>query len=127
MAIAMTKYARITYFLLVGFSFALLCMLISPLLGITAAENLAPAGVALWVGWSLNDKTRRLDLSKTSYLALCVVYLIAANTLAVLLQGTLNANNEKRGYYLLLLIAIAYVFSWVAIETNKRKPTTRSN
>lgn len=117
----LTKYVRIIYFLLVGFLFALLCMLISPVLGITAGENLAPAGVALWIGWSLNDKTRRLYLSKTSYITLCVVYLIAATTLRTILMPS-YAINERGGYYFLLLIPIAYLFSWVAIKTNKQKP-----
>ena len=124
----MTKYVRIAYFLLVGFAFIIILMLISRgLMGIIAAENLATAGLALWIGWSLNDKMRRLAVSKKSYLALCIIYLIIANTLAVLLPVTSNANNEKRGYYLLLLIVIAYVFSWVATKMNKQKPTTDIN
>jgi len=121
---AMTKYERITYFLLVGVAFSFFCMLISAVLGINAAETLPIAGIALWIGWSLNDKMRRLEVSKTSYLALCVVYLISATTLgAILMPVVSNAKNETRGYYFILLIVIAYIFSWTAIKTIKQKPT----
>ena len=120
---AMTKYARIAYFLLVGFAFIIPLMLISSVMGVIAAETLATAGLALGIGWSLNNKTRRLGVAKNSYVALCIVYLIVANALAILLPVTSNANNENRGYYFLLLVVVAYVFSRGAIKMNKEKPT----
>lgn len=127
MATAMTKYKRIAYFLLAGIPFVFLLGFISHAMGVKAAESLATAGLALWIGWSLNDKTRRLAVSKNSYLALCIVYLIVANTLAILLPSPSYASDENRGYFLLSLIVIAYVFSWVAIKMNNQKLTENSN
>lgn len=127
---AMTNYERTKYFFLAGISFVFLFFILASrgLAGI-AAENLATAAFALGLGWSLNNKTRRLALSRFSYITLCVVYLFVANTLAVFrtsMPFPSNASDEKGAYYLLLLTVIAYVFTWVAIKTNKQKPNGSS-
>lgn len=116
---SMSAYARIGYFLLLGIVTILIFMLISLTLGALVAENLAQAGVALWIGWILNSKTRRLSLSKPSYLILCAAYLIVVNTLAPI-NGS-STFRENPGYFLLLMIVIAYTFTWIAIKTNKDK------
>ena len=107
--------------MLVGVTLVTFCMLVSAPLGVTAGETLATAGIALWIGWSFNNKTSRLNMSKPSYLALCVVYVITSTILGVpiILGGT--PKNETRAYYFIALVVIAYVFSLVAIKTNKQK------
>jgi hypothetical protein len=136
MATAMTKYKRIAYFLLAYIPFIILIdMFVSPGLRSIVMENLGGAWVALWIGWSLNDKARRLAVSQNSYLALCIVYLIVVSTLAILMPvvfsvlspNSSNASDQIRGFYALLLVAIAYAFSWVAIKMNNQKLTENSN
>ena len=139
---AMTEKQRIMYFLLIGFAFPILGIPIVSLflsgnverifmgLGGIVAENWFTAGFAFAAGWTLNDKTKRLAVSKSSYIALCATYFLVANILAMFMPSLLKqyAKDQQavatlRGCYLALLTVIAYVFSWVAIKTNTQKPT----
>lgn len=97
------------------------------MLGLLAAESWAMAVLAFGIGWSLNNKGRRITLLRTPYLVLCAVYFIAASILRALLVPSFKIEDRSFALLLGLEIVIAYGFAWVAIKTNKQKPTDEAS